>query len=201
MIYPFGDMNAKITSYDLSIVERIKLIMEISDLEILGLSKLTGISDAHIYSLLNGRRKLTDDIAEKIGSSLDFDGMLIFKLNKEIPASISRSNTLLKFREEHKLNTEYFSSTKVDRKGSAFFEYELLPTSLFEEPKYTWEVKDACKRYGRNYTSNEVNGYLKYLVVRKLLRSEKRSIKLRTGGFGERLVDVFYNYDLKTKQE
>ena len=192
MIYPFGDMNLKNTEYDQSIIERIRLIMKITGLEILGLSKLTGISDAHIYSLLNGRRRLTDEVARILGERLDFDGLLIFKLNKEIPLSISKSSKLIKFKETHKLNVGYFSDTKIDRKGSAFIEYELLPTPFFNQPKYTWEVKEVCKQYKRNYTSNEINGYLKYLVTRKLLKSEKRPIKLRNGELGERLVDVFF---------
>jgi len=178
--------------YNDAIAERIKTIMQIAGLEILGISKLTGISDSHIYSLLNGRRNLTDEVATIIGDSLEFDGMLIFKLNKEIPSVINKSSRLIKFKDLYKHNAEYFIDTKIDRKGSAFIEHELLLTPFFEESRYTWEVQAECKRLKRNYTSNEVNRYLKYLVVRRLLRSEKRKIKLRNGIFGRRMVDVFW---------
>jgi plasmid maintenance system antidote protein VapI len=73
------------SDYSNAIAERIKTIMQIAGLEILGISKLTGISDSHIYSLLNGRRNLTDEVAKIIGHSLEFDGMLVFKLNKDVP--------------------------------------------------------------------------------------------------------------------
>lgn len=177
--------------YTDAIAERIRTIMQIAGLEILGISKLTGISDSHIYSLLNGRRNLTNEMAKIIGDSLEFDGMLIFKLNKEIP-SINKSLQLTKFKDLYKHNAEYFIDTKIDRKGSAFIEYELLLTSFFEEPRYTWEVQVECKRLKKNYTSNQANRYLKYLVVKKLLKSEKRKIKRRNETFGERMVDVFW---------
>lgn len=180
------------SDYSNAIAERIKTIMQIAGLEILGISKLTGISDSHIYSLLNGRRNLTDEVAKIIRHSLEFDGMLIFKLNKDVPSSIGKSLQLIRFKEVYKHNTEYFLDTKIDRKGSAFIEYELLPTPFFEEPRYTWEVQVECKLLKKNYTSNEVNRYLKYLVVRKLLKSEKRKITRRKGTFGERVVDVFW---------
>jgi plasmid maintenance system antidote protein VapI len=180
------------SEYNLLIAERIKLIMKIAGLEILGLSKITSISDSHIYSLLRGRRNLTDEVADRLGKALDFDGQIIFKLNKEIPTSISKSMNLSKFKLAYKLNEEYFLDARIDRKGRAFIEYELLTTTLFDHPVYAWEVKLACKEQKRNYSSNEIIGYLKYFVVRKLLKSEKRPIKKRNGGFGNRLVDVFW---------
>ncbi|GAA4331461.1 hypothetical protein GCM10023149_37300 [Mucilaginibacter gynuensis] len=182
--------------YKHEIANRIKYIMVISGLEIIGLSKFTGISDSHIYSILNKRRILTNKVANRIGEKFNFDGKLIFNLNIEIPNSIAKSATLKKFLEDNKLNYYYFLSNRAERKGRLFIENILLGSDFFENPKFTWEVSEECVKYGRHFSSNEINGHLKYLVVKKLLKSKKAKIKLRNGKEGARMVDVFWKPNL-----
>ena len=93
---------------------------------------------------------------------------------------------------EYKNNHEYFIDTKIDRRPSYFIEFEILNTNFFKEPKYVWEVNDICKELGKRLSSDKLKKHLGYFVKTNKLKSEKRPIKLRKGGFGERMVDVFW---------
>lgn len=178
--------------YGNAIIERLKLVMELAGLEISGFSVLTDLSESQIYSLLSGRRTLTEKVAIRIGESLGFNGLMIFNLQQDIPEGIKRSDNLKKFSLKYKDNHEYFIDTKIDRKPAYFLEFEVLSTNFFNKPKYVWEVNDFCKELGRKFISDKLKKYLNYFVTISKLKSEKRPIKLRKGGFGQRMVDVFW---------
>lgn len=166
--------------------------MEKIGLEIPGFAVFIDRSESHIYSLLNGRREVTSDIALDIGNKLGFDGLRIFKLNQELPAGIENTPFLNNFKRQYRDNPEFFTSSKGERRVSHFIQFELINTDLFDTPKYVWEINEVCVLHGRTLESDVLSKHLKYFVKRGFLRSEKRPIKLRDGTFGVRLVDVFF---------
>jgi plasmid maintenance system antidote protein VapI len=185
--------NSSNNQYSHAIIARVRGILEMAGLEILGLSVLTGLSESHVYSLLSGRRSLTEDVALVIGESLNFDGRIIFNLNIDIPESIKKSINLKKFRLRFKDNKEYFIDTKIERKPSHFVEHEVVGSDFLNEPKYVWEINEYCSKHGKDYTSDKLKKYLGYFAKTGKLNSKKASIKLRNGAFGNRMVDVFWN--------
>ena len=180
------------SKYDKNIAQRIEAIMQYSGLEIAGLAQLTGLSIDTIYAILSGRRKLSKKSANLIGNSLDFDGNIIFNLNVKIPTNIAKSTKLQNFRSNFKENTEYFATTRLDRKSSYFIQVELIDKGFFISEKFTWEVSEECERLGRAINSNLLNKQLKYFVTKGILQSRRAPIKLKNGGYGKRIVDVYY---------
>jgi plasmid maintenance system antidote protein VapI len=185
-------MEFKSDGYKKALIDRLKKLMELSNLEIKGFSKLTGISENHIYSILSGRRTLTSVSADKIGKGLDFDGTLIFNLQIELPEQIKKSETLKKFIADNRNNTEYFIDSNKKKKLSTFIKQDILPTDLLKVPRYVWEINTFCESKGRKILSDTLKKHLSYLVVKGELKSKKRPIKKRDGSFGERMVDVFW---------
>lgn len=179
-------------SYSEALADRLRYIMEAIGLELPGFALFTGKSESHIYSLLSGRRGITNDIANDLGRKLEFDGDKIFKLNQPIPNSIRNGKYLTNFKQQYVNNPEYFISTKIDRKLSHFVQFELLDTDLFNSPRYVWEVHYVCRKLGKVCKSDTLSKVLKYLVIKGILQSKKEQIKLRNGSYGMRKVDVFF---------
>ena len=171
---------------------RLEELMELTGLERPGFAKFVGVSENHLYSLISGRRRLTEKLANEIGKKLEFDGYKIMRQTTEFPDKIKRSKALREFYSNYKDNPEYFISTKIGRKTSHFIESELFPTGIFNSPAYVWEVKDKCKMLKKELTSDEISKHLKYFVKKGMLMSEKRRIKRRDGKEGKRIVDVFW---------
>lgn len=182
-------------SLNKKIADRLNTVMLYSNLEILGLSVLTEITENHIYSILTYRRRLTEEIASRIGEQIGFDGRIILDLNKTIPKSkIGNSQKLKAFKEQNKLNDKYFLDTKKDRSIDHFIQYELLLSDLFNDgPKYLKEIRTYCKtQHNKTYTSDELSKGLKYAASKSLIKTKKQLIKKIDGTFGTRMVDVFY---------
>lgn len=179
-------------SYKEKISQRVNDLMDAAGLEVLGFADYLSISESHLYAILNGTRDLTEDIAEKIGMSFNLKGSQILRINYRIPKSIKKSNSLNKFCDENRNVESYFKSTRSRRKDSYYIENDLYNTELFDSPVYIWEVKEYCLNAGRKYTSKRLSQILRYMVDRKKLKRKKKKLKLRDGGYGERMVDVFF---------
>lgn len=184
--------NENSSAYNKKISERILLILEYAKLELKGIAALTGKSIDIFYAVISGRRRLTNELATIIGRSLDFDGYIIFNINTAIPQSIKQSPTLQKFRKENRNNKEFFIDTWHEGKDSTFLKTHLVYEGYFSEPRYTWEVSDKLKEFNKKIGSDLLSKQLKYLVTKGVLRSTRAPIKLKRGGYGERLVDVYY---------
>ncbi len=187
--------SANHPTYTQDVAERLRKIIELTGLEVPGFAAFIGLSESHVYSLLSARREIPTQFAQQLGEQLDFDGIRIFKLNQELPESIRTAPALRKFRKEHHHNKEYFITTKKERSLSHFLEEELLHTSLFEEPRYVWQVNDACREKNRKVDSDTLSKHLKYLVSKNLLKSAKKQIQRRDGSLGKRMVTVFFKPD------
>lgn len=172
--------------------DRVKLLMDTAGLELSGFADYLSISESHLYAVLNGTRDLTEDVAERIGAAFDLTAGQVLRVSYRIPKSIKKSKSLNKFYDENKNVAAYFQSTREDRKDSHFIETQLLGSGLFDSAVYIWEVRQACLQVGRQYSSKRLSQILNYLVDTKKLKSEKRPLKLRNGGYGKRVVDVFY---------
>jgi len=182
-------------NYSEALADRLRYIMETIGLELPGFALFIGKSESHVYSLLSGRRGITNDIAKDLGSKLEFDGSKIFKLNQPIPSSIINGKYLNNFKQQYINNPEYFVSTKIDRKLSYYVQFELVNTDLFDSPRYVWEVNDVCRKFGKVFKSDTLSKILKHLVTKGVLQSKKEPIKLRNGSYGSRKVDVFFKPD------
>ena len=183
--------NNEPSTYSIVIRERLKLIMEISGLEVAGFSEFTKVSVSHIYAILNGRKSLTAQTANKIAIGFKLNGWNILNLDFKITEAI-KSSALNKFYADHKEAHDYFKETVSERKDSYFFEHELIPTGIFDKPVYIWEVREACIALGRNLSSKQIAHIAEYLAVKNKLDSEKRPIKKKNGEFGERMITVYY---------
>ncbi|WP_304063409.1 hypothetical protein [Pedobacter glucosidilyticus] len=184
-------MNNLDSNYSKSISARLLLIMELTELEISGFAEFTGVSESHLYALINGNRKLTGNVAAQIGRKLKLEGWEILQLDYNIPLSIRKSPMLVEFHKDYKNIPEYFTYSLYNRKSSKYIA-DLIHTDLFSHPVYIWEIKDFCKKSKKNYTSKSLSQILNYLVIKGELKSEKRPIKKRDGSFGKRIVDVFW---------
>ncbi|MFI5136245.1 MAG: hypothetical protein ACHQIM_00370 [Sphingobacteriales bacterium] len=186
----------KHTEYSAFISERILLIAQNSGLTITGLSEITKVSESHIYALINGNKKLKGDIAEKLGRPFKLQGWQLLGLDFEIPGNFNKSTDLISFRREFKGNIEYFYETKNKIKTSHFIEKEFINNPIFDEPVYLWEIMESLKGIGKQYSSKDLSQVLHYFATKNKLLSEKRPLKLKSGGFGTRMVDVFFKKNL-----
>lgn len=180
--------------YSKAIAERIKDIMIIIDLDVAGIAELFGKSTSHIYGIINGTRPLSESFAKEIGEKLGFDGSKIFNLKSRIPTSISKSESLMIFKANYKHNPEYYLSTKFKRSTNTFIVDVLLKSDCFNDGyKYLNEITEYCQlELNKKFIDDQLSKALQYAVKKGVLRSEKRPIKLKNGGFGKRLVDVYF---------
>lgn len=178
-------------SYNAAIIARLQLIMDYTGLEISGFSEFTGVSESHLYALLNGTKKLTGTIADKIGSKIGIPGWKILQLDYEISNTIRKHPELVKFYKTHKDVKDYFTDSRDKRKQSYYLEYVLLNTNFFEKERYVWEVLDECEKVGRKYKSKDVSQTLNHLTKKGKMNKAKRQFRSRDGSFKNRMVYVF----------
>lgn len=171
---------------------RIKNLMKVAGLELAGMVEFTKISDSHLYALINGNRTLTGKTADKLTRKFGLEGWMLLKLDYKIPQSIRKATELQEFYSNFKNVSEYFSATQESRKSSVFVENEILNNDFFSTPKFIWEIREVFTKKGKLYTSKQLSQILTYLVQKKVLKYEKRPIKLRDGKIGKRIVDVFW---------
>jgi len=178
--------------YSKALGRRIKKLMKIAGLELSGMVEFTKVSDSHLYAIINGNRALTGKTANKLAKKFGLDVWMLLKLDYKIPQNIRKSTALQEFYRDFKNVPEYFSETRESRKASVFIENEILKNDLFSTPKFIWEISEAFSKKGKLYTSKQLSQILTYLVRKKVLKCEKRPIKLRNGKTGKRIVDVFW---------
>lgn len=180
-------------SYNKSIVDKLKRIMTITDLDVNGFAEFLGRQSSHIYGILNGSRILSIPLARLIGEKLGFDGTKILNPNYLIPAKISRSENLISFKKDNAANSIYFASKKIDRSVNRFVLDVLIPSGLFSEPRYLFEALQFSKKhFDKDFSSDQLSKALRYTVKTGSLRTNKERIKLKNGEYGSRLVDVYY---------
>lgn len=179
-------------NYNKKISERILRILDLTGLEIKGIAALTGKSIDIFYAVISCRRPLSQDLARVIGKSLNFDGSIIFDMNTPIPMTIKNSSNLLQFRQEHINNKDFFINTWTNDKDSAFIKKHLIYSGYFSTPRYAWEVNRKLERLGRKLDSDLLSKQLKYFVKKEILESKKAALKLKKGGFGKRMVDLYW---------
>ncbi len=71
--------------------------------------------------------------------------------------------------------------------------------NVFNKRAYVWEVRDACLRERRKYTSKRISQILNYLVIKKKLEKKKMPIKLKNGSYGTRMVYTFIKPHIENK--
>lgn len=180
------------SDYSKALRERIKKLMMLSGLEIPGFADFIGLSESHVYAIVNGTREVTGEVCSKITKSFHLEEWQFFKLDHKLDKKVINGNKLNKFYDENKGVLSYFINTKEQRKPAYFIENVLLKTKLFDSPVYVSDVREACKEKGKEFESKRISQVLKYLVEKKKLRSKKKPIKLKDGKYGNRMVDVYF---------
>lgn len=170
--------------YKQAIIDRMKHIMEILELEVDGFAEFTQISKSHIYALLNTKRGLTIQTAEKIASRINLTGSQLLKLDYPIPLSIRKIAEVKKFHDTYKYNPEYFTRTKEETSISYFFENTLMRTDLFDNPVNVRQIREACTALGKNYSSKKVSHTVDYLSAKKKLYKENKLLLKKNGETG-----------------
>lgn len=155
--------------------------MKIAGLEIAGFAEFTNISESHLYALLNGNREITQEICEKIADKFEIPSSKLFNVRYKLTDELKNTTLLKRFYAEEKQAKSYFLQTKVDRKPSIFIERELYDTGFFDKQVTVSEVRKACLKRKRNYTSKQISQILTYMVDQKFLRKKKNTIVLANG--------------------
>lgn len=182
--------KSKISSKQLN--ARLTKLMKIAGLEISGFAEFTNISESHIYALLNGTRDITEDVCEKIANKFGIQAKQLLNNKYKLSEELRNAPLLRKFYEEEKQAKSYFLQNKSERKSSVFIETELLNRGFFDKPMYIKDVREACLKKKRRYSSKQISQILNYMTERKLLKKKKKPLKLVNGKTGKRMVDVFY---------
>jgi plasmid maintenance system antidote protein VapI len=172
--------------------ERIEKLMQISGLELSGFAEFTGVSESHIYAIINGTKELTQRTAEKIAAPFEIKGTQLMNSNFKLTQKLNKTLLLTKFYKENKGVHKYFINTRVDRKVAHFIEHEILTQKQFNRTFSVGEVRQACLEEGKKYTSKRVSQVLNYLVETNNLKSKKKQIAKKDGTLGVRVVDVFW---------
>lgn len=180
------------TQYAEALIERIKIVIKFSGLEIPGFAEFTGISESHLYAILNGNRVVSGDIADRISNPFGLKGWQLLRLDIDISKKLKRTPELNKFYVEYRGVRDYFRNTKSEIKSSKYIENVLLQSGFFKTPVYISEIREACEQAGNKLSSKRVSQILNYLVYKGLLKKKKKRIKLKNGQYGDRLVDVFF---------
>ncbi|MEJ8818557.1 helix-turn-helix domain-containing protein [Lacibacter sp. H407] len=180
----------KITSKQLK--ARLTRLMKIAGLEVSGFAEFTNISESHVYALLNGTREITEDISEKISDKFGIQPQQLLSSRFKLTEELRGVPLLKKFYSDEKQTQSYFIQTKSDRKASFYIETELLNNGFFDKPVYVSDVRSACHKKKKHYTSKQISQILNYMADRKILKRKKKPIILVNGKTGKRMVDVFY---------
>ncbi|HUN04105.1 MAG TPA: helix-turn-helix transcriptional regulator [Niabella sp.] len=171
--------------------KRLQRLLTVSGLELSGFSEFTGVSESHLYSLLNGTREITYKTANKIAAPFDVDGSMLLKPSFKIDKKFADTKQLLDFYKANKGVHKYFANTRVDREASYFIQFEVLSQKQFNLPFTAKVVRLACAEAGRKFTSKRVAQVLEFLVMIQKLRSRKERITKKDGKLGNRLINVY----------
>lgn len=170
---------------------RLGEIIEKSCLNVVCVADYIGISISVLNRILNGQRKISDEIAVDLVAAFELNIFHIYDLEKPLPANLRRSARLRKFLHDHKNEVKYFKTKQLLRTDSQFADEQLLPSRLFDSPVYIWEIQQYCHKLGEHLTSARIGQLLDNLVDQQLLYSQKVPIKRRDGSFGDRCVRVY----------
>jgi len=182
-------------SYNKLIADKLRRIMAITDLNIIGFAEFLDKQSSHLYGILNGSRILSIALAKHIGECLGFDGIKILNPNYSIPMKIARSENLIAFKRDNIANASFFASGNIDRSINRFVLEVLIPSGLFSKPVYLSEIIIFSRvHFDKNYSSDQLSKALRYAVLSGKLNSRKEPIKLKNGNPGLRLVDVYFLY-------
>lgn len=184
-------MASKRNSETDALGDRINHLMDISGLELSGFADFTGVSESHLYAIINGTKSLTDSTAQKIAQPFNLLKDQLINPNYKLTKKLSKSQALIQFYTENKGVHKYFVTTKIDRKIAYYIECEVLKSKKFKRPFYVADVRDYCLKAGRDLSSKRVAQVLNYLVDKKILKKEKASYVLKNGELGKRMVDKF----------
>ncbi|MGV3530567.1 MAG: helix-turn-helix transcriptional regulator [Flavisolibacter sp.] len=185
-------MTLNKAQYAKALIERVETVIKFSGLEISGFAEYTGISESHLYAILNGNREISASIADRIAGSFGMKTWHLMKLDVDISKKMKRTTELNKFYIENKGVEDYFTRSKTAAKASSYIEKVLLPSGFFKSPVYISDVREKCAEAGKKLSSKRVSQILNYLVDTGKLKKKKRRIRLKNGEFGKRIVDVFY---------
>jgi len=184
--------KGELKGYKEFIATRVEDLMNLAGLEVEGFAEYLNISTSHMYAIQNGTRELTSEIANRMGTAFNISGADILRASYRLPKNLKRSNELNNFFDKNKSVKSYFRNTRIERKDSYFIENEIHNSDLFDTPRYIWELKEYCESRGKKYNSKQLSQILNYMVIRKLLKKRRSLLKLRSGEYGNRMVDVFY---------
>lgn len=180
----------KITSKQLA--ARLTKLRKIAGLEISGFAEFTNISESHVYALLIGTRDITEEISEKISNRFGIQSQQLLNNSFKLTEELRSAPLLKKFYLDEKQTPSYFMQTKSDRKASFFIETELFNSGFFDKPVCVSDVRSACLKKKKQYTSKQISQILNYMADRKILKRKKKPIILVNGKTGKRMVDVFH---------
>lgn len=180
-------------TYKERLANRLGEIMNILGMTVSGFAEFIGRDSSHIYGILNLTRPFSHALAEDIGKKINASGSKILNLNVPVSQGIAKSESVHEFKKDKRNNPEYFSSTLIDRSIDLFISRILIKSGFLKEPRYLNEIElFVCSEYKKTFTNDQLSKALRYSVKKEILKSAKMPIKLKNGGKGKRLVDVYW---------
>lgn len=184
-------MNDVHFNYGKAVINRIKWLMEKAGLQLPAFAEFTGVSESHLYAILNGNKPLTGKIADQLAKKFNLKGWQLLHLEYEIPVAATKSQLLQEFYEDYRHAKNYFTDD-VKLKNTRQLEKLLLNGSFLKKKRFTAEILAHCSEYGIIITSKQLSQHLHYLTQKKILQKEKQLMRLKSGALGTREVDVFW---------
>ncbi len=173
--------------------KRLREIMNILGMTVAGFAEFIGRDSSHIYGILNLTRPFSHALAADIGKKLNVNGSKILNLNVPISQTIAKTESVHEFKKNKRNNPEYFSNTLTDRSINSFISKILRKSSFLKEPRYLNEIEIfVCSEFKKTFTNDQLSKALRYSVKKGVIKSAKKPIKLKNGGLGKRLVDVYW---------
>ncbi|RKE55903.1 hypothetical protein [Sphingobacterium detergens] len=180
-------------TYNERLANRLREIMNILGMTVSGFAEFIGRDSSHIYGILNLTRPFSHALAEDIGKKLNVNGSKILNLNVPVSQTIAKTESVHEFKKDKRNNPEYFSSTLTDRSIDLFISRILIKSDFLKEPRYLSEIELFIKsEYNKTFIGDQLSKALRYSVKKGVIKSTKKPIKLKNGGVGKRLVDVYW---------
>lgn len=165
--------------------------MDKAGLQLVALAEFTGISESHLYGILNGTKKLTGPVADQIATKFNMQGWQLLHLEYALPRSLNTIQELQEFYEEYRHARNFFTH-EIKLKPATQIEQLLLNGNFLNQKRSIAEILAHCKAHGLNLNSKQLSQHLHYLGQKSLLQKEKQKITLKDGSLGNRLIDVFW---------
>ncbi len=167
--------------------ERLKHLIEMSQLTFLGFGTLVGVSEKYIYAILNGNKPFSPKFEDKVDKAFGFLPDTFSIPDQEFDP-VKVSEVVRKFLEENIHNLDDYSRTALKRSTVIA---QLIEKGFFQNAKTVRDVSLECEQSGHSFSSSDLTKSLVYAAHKGLLLIRKQPMLRLDGTEGDRLVNYY----------